>query len=557
MHAWSLEHGYEMVRRASKKNARGVLYKRYYHCSKHGQRLNTQKIPPEARQRLNRKSARTGCPMSIACVSVDPNNPQGEWQIRHRKTHHNHPPLEAIALAGHRRRARMGGVEQAVDGLFAIGSSTAQVLQFLQKTHKDGLYTRTDVANMKLKWKKYGTCADRQSAVRMARDNATRAGVTANCERCKERKSWCSAERPQCQNCAQNGAECVYADEDDGFTGMDIDDDGQPDAPNNNQANTGAIAPTPPDAQPTQQFAAPQQPAGSSTRQLTAPAYHPLRPSEHRQATEHILANLRSFQQEHVTPTKLSLQSSTVEVLANASCGNGDSFKSVPVLFDDKDWPTYREAMLAAARKENTVDVLLGDKPEPHTPGTGPDVPVDDWNEYIRQLAIFNRRNASQLSGIWDRLSPSFRHRIKGAEKAAEAWSTLEELCQPRGSQQAFQLYRDLHATTLASCNGNLHDYISRVTSMYSQFSLLKVNRSPPMLNRRPETLSAVRTGAEAVPEEMVCFLFLKGLGEEWAKWVEGLVATNNIGGFGTGERLGLKELGKRALGYRAMQKLG
>lgn len=69
--------------------------------------------------------------------------------------------------------------------------------------------------------------------------------------------------------------------------------------------------------------------------------------------------------------------------------------------------------------------------------------------------------------------------------------------------------------------------------------------------------MSTVRTGSEAVPEEMVCFLFLKGLGDDWSKWVEGLVATNNIGGFGTGERLGLKELGKRALGYQAMQKLG
>lgn len=577
MHAWSLEHGYEMVRRASKKNARGVLYKRYYHCSKHGQRLNTQKIPADApRQRANRRSARTGCPMSIACVAVDPNNTDGEWQIRHRKTHHNHPPLEAIALAGHRRRARMGDVEQTVDGLFAIGSSTAQVLQFLQKTHKDGLYTRTDVANMKMKWKKHGTCADRQSAIRLARDSAKRAGVTATCDSCQGTKKWCSAERPTCAQCIHSGLQCKYTNDDAfDFLPMDLEeDDGAQAEMQNVQPDLGttvapataapAVAPAPAPATTTHTRVQidpalpPPQQEPSHTRPR-GPGWHPVRPTQQRQsaATEQILANIRNFQKEHVAPTKLSLQSSSVEVLANASCGTGDSFKSVPVLFDPKDWPSYREAMISAARKENTADVLTGDKTEPTNPGNSAEVPVEDRNEYIRQQAIFNRRNAIQLSAIWDRLSPSLRNRIKGAEKASQAWSTLEELCQPHGSQQAFKLYLELHSTTLASCNNNLHDYVAHVTSTYDQFSLLKVNRSPPNLSRRAEALSRVRTGGEAMPEEMVCFLFLKGLGEDWAKWVEGLVATNNIGGFGTGDRLGLRELGKRALGYQAMQRMG
>ena len=559
IHAWSRDHGYEFVRRASKKNARGMLYKRYYHCSKHGQRLNTHKIPEGApRQRANRKSARTGCPMSIACVAVDPNDPEGEWQIRHRKTHHNHPPMEAIALAGHRRRARMGGVEQAVDGLFAIGSSTAQVLQFLQKTHKDGLYTRTDVANMKLKWKKWGTCADRHSKDRVVRDAAERAGITTTCERCKQRKSWCSAERPTCKNCAESGSECIYngdGEDEPPFNLMDLSNDGEVQAQDQSaQVDAGASALPQHDVRAAQQ---PVQQPQEPPQQQQMPPYHQSQQPNQRKAAEQILASLRSFQQEHVTPTRLSLQSSTVEVLANASCGNGESFKSVPVLFDDKDWPTYREAMISAARRENTYEVLLGSKAEPVNPGNSSDIPVEDYNEYIRQQGIYNRRNAVQLSGLWERLSPGFRNRIKGATQAAQAWSTLEELCQPRGSQQAFKLYLDLHSITLASCAGNLHDYISRITSTWERFSQLKLNRSPPPLNRRSDTLPSVRVGSEAVPEEMVCLLFLKGLGEEWGKWVEGLVATNNIGGFGTGDRLGLKELGKRALGYQAMQKLG
>ena len=106
IHNWSMEHGYELVRRASKKNAKGVLYKRYYHCSKHGKVANTGKLTDETRIRHNRKSQRMNCPMSLAIVAVDPGSPEGEWQVRHRKTHHNHGPMDALQLAGHRRRAR-------------------------------------------------------------------------------------------------------------------------------------------------------------------------------------------------------------------------------------------------------------------------------------------------------------------------------------------------------------------------------------------------------------------------------------------------------------------
>ena len=208
MHAWSLEHGYELVRRASKKNAAGKMYKRYYHCSKHGI-MPSKQVPASERKRANRKSNRIGCPMSLACVAVDPGEPDGEWQIRHRKTHHNHPAHDGVSLAGHRRRAREGGVQKAVDGLFSIGTSTAQVLLFLQKTHPNGLFTRTDVANMKLKWKKYGTCTYRPGEDEPDRERA-KPGQPRACLHCRQKKMGCGSERPVCTQCQQSGTECQY-----------------------------------------------------------------------------------------------------------------------------------------------------------------------------------------------------------------------------------------------------------------------------------------------------------------------------------------------------------
>lgn len=211
IHAWSREHGYDLVRRASKKNSRKQLYKRYYHCNKHGRGSSTNKTPEKDRVRVNRKSNRIGCPMSLAAVAVDPANPAGDWQIRLRKTHHNHPAVGAIELSGHRRRARTG-VEKAVDGLFEIGTDTTNVLKWLQKTNPNGLFNRTDVANMKLKYKKFGTCvkpgddslSGKQAGIHL------KTGFPSACMACRSRKSRCDSVRPACGYCVKSQANCVY-----------------------------------------------------------------------------------------------------------------------------------------------------------------------------------------------------------------------------------------------------------------------------------------------------------------------------------------------------------
>ncbi|KAI7158305.1 hypothetical protein KC352_g27285, partial [Hortaea werneckii] len=133
MHAWSLEHGYEVVRRASKNNGNGVIYKRYFNCSKAG------KVGAGVNSVRKKYTKRTNCPMSLSVRAVESLNVDGEWEIIYRNIHHNHGPLDPLELTGHRRRAREGGLEKAVDGLFNMGSSATQVHQFLQKNHPDGL----------------------------------------------------------------------------------------------------------------------------------------------------------------------------------------------------------------------------------------------------------------------------------------------------------------------------------------------------------------------------------------------------------------------------------
>ena len=539
MHAWSLQHGYELVRRASKKNAHGEVYKRYHHCVKHGQQ--TGKVTADVRKRAPRKSLRTGCPMSIAAVAVDPSNISGEWQIRQRKSHHNHPADDPSSLAGHRRRAREGGVEKAVDGLLSIGTSTVQILQFLQKTHPDGLFNRTDVANMKLKWRKYGTSSykpreDEQEPMR---------GRGEACQFCRAKKRGCGGQRPACTQCRTLGRECIYDRE----------------APENNTqagADDDTIDVTLPGT--ATQI---QQSNGTSTAAATrkAPLPRGVRAAQTAQMAE-ILKDLRTFQEEHVPQERLSLQSSAVEAIVQGTCGSGERFSHLPTLSRTMDWPQFRDAMIDAAMDENMYEVLTGAKTEPQMPVSPrgeAEVDINTWNEYIKQLAIFNRRNGALVAALRTHLGPTIRNRVQGQVYAAMIWRALEDLCQPRGSETAWKLYNDVHDITLAN-SADLKDYIHRMNSTYAQFKLLKLNTSPPTSAGRPRTSGTAATsgaekGEDAMPEEMVCFLFLKNLGAGWRHWVDGLVATNNIGGFGTGERLGLKELCKNAETYEAMQR--
>ncbi|KAK5122505.1 hypothetical protein LTR85_004089 [Meristemomyces frigidus] len=567
IHAWSLEHGYEVVRRASKKNAGGVIYKRYYHCSKHGKLANTGKLTDNSRVRTRRKSNRMGCPMSLAAVSVDPQNPGGEWQIRHRKTHHNHGPLDALALAGHRRRARMGGVEKAVDGLFAIGTPTTQVLQFLQKTNPEGLFTRTDVANMKLKWKKYGTCVHlsgqyaKNSQATPGADGE-RSGVPSACLRCREKKTKCDSVRPICGTCVQNSWNCEY-DHEPGPGQLNQQPSGTP-----NNATAGSS-----------QQATPQTIVGR--RQQTALGAQ-------RAQAEQILADLQNFQQEHVKPKRLELNSSSVEILAHSSCGNCDSYKNVPTMYTASDWQAFSDAFLEASLKENTHSTLMGEKKEPVRPvatADGQEVEVEDWNEYIKQLAIFHRRNSALVGALWGALAPSFRTRIQGFRSAAEAWRALEEMCCPRGSDQAWKLYSELHSITLAGCNGNLQDYIGRLETAYAAFGRLRMSvqyphdrlgrhRNDPSSSTSSSLTAAQQaahnkhphqhqqalspgSGGDVVGEEALCFLFLKGLSPEYKRFIDTLCATSNVGGFGTGFKLGFREVAKRAVEFEGMRRGG
>nr|POE51644.1 hypothetical protein CFP56_25851 [Quercus suber] len=568
MHAWTLDHGYECVRRASKKNARGVVYKRYYHCSRHGKKSGTVGPEDSARKRAKKKTGRLGCQMSLAAVAVDPTNPAGEWQIRHRKTFHNHAAENAVTLTGHRRRARGGDVERIIDSLFTIGTPTTQVLRFLEKNHPSGLFTRTDVANMKLKFNKYGTCV--KDGLPERSNTAGKGGVPSACLRCRQKRVKCNSVRPTCGTCTTDGTACEYDHEPIEFPTHEV---------NGSRATPEIDGPSLAGLATQMDQSAEQRTSQTQPRQ----GRQALRTDEGLERAQRIMSELQSFQAEHVRPTRLALESSAVELLAISSCGNGDLYKSVPLLTSAANWPTYSSLMIGASMKENTYDVLIGIKNEPPVPPT--DCEVETWNEYIKQFAIFKRRNDLLLASIWGSLAPSFKTRVAKCKSAAQAWNLVEDMCQPHGSDQAFKAYADLQSITLQTSR-DLNDYIQRIEQAYTDLvrirlyhqqaqdsigisSTLSTNtRSPSHTNTTngPTTPAAgpakrnCRTLGDALdvfPEESLCFLFLTNLGSVFRSWAEMICATNNVGGFGTGVKVGFRELSRRAIEWDAGRRRG
>jgi hypothetical protein len=275
----------------------------------------------------------------------------------------------------------------------------------------------------------------------------------------------------------------------------------------------------------------------------SAPATMPAYPAQAHQ----VLAALNSFQQEYVRPTRLTLDSSAVEALASTTCGSGESYQAaIPRRFTfGSDWNNFQDAFLSAARKENTIDALIGNKKEPTK--VSADASVEDHNEYIKQLAIYNRRDDLLKAALRETLAPTLWNRVKILPTAHAMWSSLEDLCQPRGSDQAYNRFVDLLNTSL-STSGSIDLYINDIETKFHACNQMAhhhdSNRDAAALSQSTMEITKRKAGGNGqVSEDVLCFLFLKGLGERWQTVANNICKKHNLAGFGSGDRVNFKEL--------------
>ncbi|KAI4854658.1 hypothetical protein E4T44_00003 [Aureobasidium sp. EXF-8845] len=148
---WSRDSGFDLVRINKGKqgrNPQGVTYKFLWECKRHGKPANTRKLTPDRRQRAARGSVRIGCRMRIVLVAVEPQVPQGEWQIRHcGRNGHNHGPDNAESFPAVRRRTRTHEMDVFMATQLRQGLSRSETLQLVRQHWPDALVTRQDIGN--------------------------------------------------------------------------------------------------------------------------------------------------------------------------------------------------------------------------------------------------------------------------------------------------------------------------------------------------------------------------------------------------------------------------
>lgn len=169
----------------------------------------------------------------------------------------------------------------------------------------------------------------------------------------------------------------------------------------------------------------------------------------------------------------------------------------------------------------------------------GSDVAVEEWNEYVKQFAIYRRRNDMLKLAFQGTLSPTLWSRVRLLNTSHEIWMSLEDMCMPRGSDQAYRNFLEVSNVTLQSSGNNIETYIHALQAKVNDYNALSSShesaRPAAALNQSNTAVSKRKGGGNGTfPEEMLCFLFLKGLGPQHQNLASNLTKKNNIGGFGS-----------------------
>jgi len=190
-------------------------------------------------------------------------------------------------------------------------------------------------------------------------------------------------------------------------------------------------------------------------------------------------------------------------------------------------------------------------KREPSRPtaeAEGEEVTVEEWNEYIKQLAIYNRRNDMLKAGLRETVTKVVWMRISRLETAREMWRAIEDMCRPRGSDQAFARFTALQNVTLEGCRNDFETYVFEMKRMWEAYNEMglshEASRAPAQLSQSATEILKRREGGDGTfPEELLCFLFMKNLGLRYQHLVGSLAKRHNIGGYGSGQRVPFREL--------------
>lgn len=155
---WTRKNGYALSITHSKKNVKGVTYRRQLSCSK-GRFQNTRYLNDSTRLRRT-STTKQNCPMKLWAIALDPKEPEGPWAIqwiRNNGSHiHNHSAVtKGSTLPIHRRNARTPAMEQFLLDCNTAGLPASNIQTMLRsKFGSHSFQTKKDINNFKRKIRK-------------------------------------------------------------------------------------------------------------------------------------------------------------------------------------------------------------------------------------------------------------------------------------------------------------------------------------------------------------------------------------------------------------------
>lgn len=184
--------------------------------------------------------------------------------------------------------------------------------------------------------------------------------------------------------------------------------------------------------------------------------------------------------------------------------------------------------MKIACRQTGVIDFLLGEEEFPID--LGEDAPVEEYNNYILELADWTGKNALLLGSIQTTCEEHIREKIKIVDNVSEALKILDNECTDGGVGLALELYRKLKEYSFR----NITDFPAFVRGFSKLFNDLNRLRGPYKFSNYQKCLYFI--GALLV--------------EHFGAWIE---SANNIAllvGYGLGPDLGFDTLAIKAENY-------
>ena len=217
---------------------------------------------------------------------------------------------------------------------------------------------------------------------------------------------------------------------------------------------------------------------------------------------------------------RLQLSDPAVKDLARASCPNDTH--SLPRLLGEANWQQWTDALQHAALMAGTDAVLNGESK--HPPSLDEQTPTAEWNDNIRRITVWRRRNESLLKAMRDASAVDLT--AFDGSNAHQTYLGLRSKYRISDNQRVQDLYEQhimLPNTELAD---SPRDIANSLQSAFNQYNH-----------------SVARNVEQRLPENFLKMEFLMSLDEVYGDWCKTLMKEQNVLALDQGLALTFNEL--------------